>query len=37
MRVLYNATDKTTSNYCGVTLGPDEVRFDIFDTENYCK
>lgn len=37
MRVLYNATDKTTSKYCGVTLGPDEVRFDIFDAENYCK
>lgn len=37
MRVLYNATDKTTSKYCNVTLGPDEVRFDIFDAQSYCK
>ena len=36
MRVLYNASDKESAT-CGVTLGPDEVRYDIFETEKYCK
>ncbi|MBQ7661209.1 MAG: hypothetical protein IJS44_04070 [Clostridia bacterium] len=34
MRVLYNAS-KEEAKACGATLAPDEVRFDIFDTEIY--
>lgn len=36
MRVLYNASDKAVGA-CGVTLASDEVRYDIFDTDKYCK
>ena len=37
MRVLYNASDVAVADCCGVALGPDELRYDIFDSENYCK
>ena len=37
MRVLYNASDAAVADCCGVALGPDELRYDIFDSENYCK
>ena len=36
MRVLYNASrDEQTA--CGVTLAPDEMRYDIFECEEYLK
>ncbi len=34
MRVLYNASGDEQSA-CGVTLAPDEMRYEIFDAENY--
>ena len=37
MRVLYNSTGRTISEYCGVTLGPGEIRFDIFNADDYCR
>ncbi len=36
MRVLYNASDKVVVA-CGVALGADEVRFDVFDLDSYSK
>ena len=34
MRVLYNAS-RDTHEACGVTLEPDEMRYDIFDADEY--
>ncbi len=36
MRVLYNAS-RDTQSACGVTLAPDEMRYDIFGTDEYVK
>lgn len=36
LRVLYNAADES-AEACGVALGADEIRFDIFDAEEYCR
>ncbi len=36
MRVLYNAS-KDEVCVCGVTLAPDEMRYDIFESEEYEK
>ena len=36
MRVLYNASDKEET-VSGVTLGADELRYDIFDANDYRK
>lgn len=35
LRVLYNASYKTAARFDGVSLQPDEMRFDIFDTATY--
>ena len=37
LRILYNAAKETTESVCGVTLAPDEMRFDIFDRNEYEK
>ena len=37
LRVLYNASYRTTASFKGVSLGPDEMRFDIFETSAYTK
>lgn len=37
LRILYNAAKETTESVCGVTLAPDEMRFDIFDRSEYEK
>ncbi len=37
MRVLYNASSLKEANVCGVTLGADSIRYDIFDAEEYKK
>lgn len=36
MRVLYNGA-KESAKTAGIKLGPDELRYDIFDTEEYVK
>ena len=36
MRVLYNAS-RDEQSACGVTLAPDEMRYDIFDADEYKK
>ena len=37
MRVLYNASYHTDATFRGVILHPDEMRFDVFDTDAYLK
>mgnify|MGYP003292970154 CR=1 FL=1 len=37
LRILYNAAKETTETVCGVSLRPDEMRFDIYDRESYEK
>ena len=37
LRILYNAAKETTESVCGVTLAPDEMRFDVFDRDEYEK
>ena len=37
LRVLYNAAENKTARVCGVSLKPDEMRFDVFKTEEYLK
>ena len=37
LRVLYNAAERSTAVVCGLRLGPDEMRFDIFDVKDYLK
>lgn len=37
LRILYNASYRTSASFAGVTLGPDEMRFDIFDADTYKK
>ena len=35
LRILYNAAHETTETVSGVSLRPDEMRFDIYDREKY--
>ncbi|MBO4447110.1 MAG: hypothetical protein J5764_03175, partial [Bacteroidales bacterium] len=35
LRVLYNASYKTTARFGGTTLAPDEMRFEVFDAKSY--
>lgn len=35
LRVLYNASYKTVAKFGGVSINPDEMRFDIFDAKEY--
>lgn len=37
LRVLYNAAENTTARVCGLSLAPDEMRFDVFDAKKYMK
>ena len=37
LRILYNASNNTPETVAGITLQPDEMRFDIFDRANYRK
>lgn len=37
LRILYNAAKETAETVAGITLAPDEMRFDIFDRKAYEK
>lgn len=37
LRILYNAAKDTTEVVCGISLRPDEMRFDIFERAEYEK